>query len=215
MMFMVKEKNMKEKVVNNIMIKINNNYDFDEVKLEEIKYGLLGLYSLITKTTVIILLSLLLGFFQKFIIFLLFYSILRSVSFGCHAKTNFRCWIFSTILLLGLPYLFNIINISKLVKNVLWTILFINYLIFSPADTDKRPMINKKRKLKFKIVSLIICVIYLFIINRFSSISNLIIASMILEGLLINPLGYILMRQKVRFKLNDLYLIKQEKEGGI
>ena len=203
---------MKEKVVNNIMVRINNNYDFDEVKLEEIKYGLLGLYSLITKTTVIILLSLLLGFFQKFIIFLLFYSILRSVSFGCHAKTNLQCWIFSTVLLLGIPYLFNIINISKLVKNMLWTILFINYLIFSPADTDKRPMINKKRKLKFKIVSLIICIIYLFTINRFSSISNLIIASMILEGLLINPLGYILMRQKVRFKLNDLYLVKQ-KEG--
>lgn len=206
---------MKEKVVNNIMIKINNNYDFDEVKLEEIKYGLLGLYSLITKTTVIITLSLLLGFFQKFIIFLLFYSILRSVSFGCHAKTNLKCWIFSTILLLGLPYLFSIIKIKVITKNILWIILFINYLIFSPADTDKRPMINKKRKLKFKFISLIICIIYLFIINKFSSISNLIIAAMLLEGLLINPLGYILMGQKVRFKLNDIYLVKQKKEGGI
>ncbi len=206
---------MKEKVVNNIMIKINNNYDFDEVKLEEIKYGLLGLYSLITKTTVIIILSLLLGFFQKFIIFLLFYSILRSVSFGCHAKTNLKCWIFSTILLLGLPYLFSIIKIKVITKNILWIILFINYLIFSPADTDKRPMINKKRKLKFKFISLIICIIYLFIINKFSSISNLIIAAMLLEGLLINPLGYILMGQKVRFKLNDIYLVKQKKEGGI
>lgn len=205
---------MKEKVVNNVMVRINNNYDFDDIKLEEIKYGLLSLYSLITKTTAIIVLSLLLGFFKKFIIFLIFYSILRSVSFGCHAKTNFQCWIFSTLLLLGTPYLFSILKINILTKNIFWIILFINFLIFSPADTDKRPMINKTRKMKFKFTSLIICTMYLFIINKLPSISNLIVASMFLEGLLINPLGYILMRQKVRFNLNDIYLFKQKKEGG-
>ena len=205
---------MKEKVVNYVMVIINNNYDFDDIKLEEIKYGLLGLYSLITKTTAIIVLSLLLGFFKKFIIFLIFYSILRSVSFGCHAKTNFQCWIFSTLLLLGTPYLFSILKINILTKNIFWIILFINFLIFSPADTDKRPMINKTRKMKFKFTSLIICTMYLFIINKLPSISNLIVASMFLEGLLINPLGYILMGQKVRFNLNDIYLFKQKKEGG-
>ena len=205
---------MKEKVVNNVMVRINNNYDFDDIKLEEIKYGLLGLYSLITKTTAIIVLSLLLGFFKKFVIFLIFYSILRSVSFGCHAKTNFQCWIFSTLLLLGTPYLFSILKINILTKNILCIILFINFLIFSPADTEKRPMINKTRKMKFKFTSLIICTIYLFIINKLPSISNLIVASMFLEGLLINPLGYILMGQKVRFNLNDIHLFKQKKEGG-
>lgn len=205
---------MKEKVVNNVMVRINNNYDFDDIKLEEIKYGLLGLYSLITKTTAIIVLSLLLGFFKKFVIFLIFYSILRSVSFGCHAKTNFQCWIFSTLLLLGTPYLFSILKINILTKNILCIILFINFLIFSPADTDKRPMINKTRKMKFKFTSLIICTMYLFIINKLPSISNLIVASMFLEGLLINPLGYILMGQKVRFNLNDIHLFKQKKEGG-
>lgn len=205
---------MKEKVVNNVMVRINNNYNFDDIKLEEIKYGLLGLYSLITKTTAIIVLSLLLGFFKKFVIFLIFYSILRSVSFGCHAKTNFQCWIFSTLLLLGTPYLFSILKINILTKNILCIILFINFLIFSPADTDKRPMINKTRKMKFKFTSLIICTMYLFIINKLPSISNLIVASMFLEGLLINPLGYILMGQKVRFNLNDIHLFKQKKEGG-
>lgn len=205
---------MKEKVVNNVMVRINNNYDFDDIKLEEIKYGLLGLYSLITKTTAIIVLSLLLGFFKKFVIFLIFYSILRSVSFGCHAKTNFQCWIFSTLLLLGTPYLFSILKINILTKNILCIILFINFLIFSPADTEKRPMINKTRKMKFKFTSLIICTMYLFIINKLPSISNLIVASMFLEGLLINPLGYILMGQKVRFNLNDIHLFKQKKEGG-
>ena len=205
---------MKEKVVNNVMVRINNNYDFDDIKLEEIKYGLLGLYSLITKTTAIIVLSLLLGFFKKFVIVLIFYSILRSVSFGCHAKTNFQCWIFSTLLLLGTPYLFSILKINILTKNILCIILFINFLIFSPADTEKRPMINKTRKMKFKFTSLIICTMYLFIINKLPSISNLIVASMFLEGLLINPLGYILMGQKVRFNLNDIHLFKQKKEGG-
>ena len=53
---------MRDKVVNNIIIKIKeNNMELDNVKLAEIKYGLQGLYTLITKTTIIILLSLLLN----------------------------------------------------------------------------------------------------------------------------------------------------------
>lgn len=206
---------MKEKIVNSLMIKIRAGNNYDDVKLEEIRYGLLGMYSLITKTSTIILLSFILGFIKEFMIFLIFYSILRSVSFGCHAKSNVQCWIFSTILLLGIPYLFSILSFTNLVKNIIWLVCFINFLIFSPADTDKRPMINKMRKLKFKFITLLICCVYILLINKFSCISNLILAAMILESLLVNPLGYILMGQKVRFKLNDIYLVKQKREGGI
>ena len=201
---------MKEKVVNKIMINIKDNNNFDEVKLEEIRYGLLGIYSLVTKTTVILLLSIILGIFKKFFIFMIFYGILRGVGYGTHAKSNIACWIFSTVLLLGLPYLFININLSRITISIIWSICFINYLIFCPADTDKRPMINKLRKLKFKTVILIISILYLIIIIRFNNLANIILASMILESLLTNPLGYILMGQKIRFRLNDIYIFNRK-----
>lgn len=199
---------MKDRVVNYFLFKIKNKTNYSKIKLEEIKYGLLGLYSLITKTSVIILISVLLNFFDKFIIFLIFYTLIRSVGYGTHANSNLKCWIFSTVLLLGVPYIFININLNNVTKTILWIICFINYLLFCPADTDKRPMINKLRKLKFKLAVLSISVIYLYIIYKFPNISNLVIAGMVLEAFLSNPLGYLFMGQKVRFRLNDLNIFK-------
>jgi len=196
---------MKEKVVSYFFFKIkNNNKNLSAVKLEEIKYGLYGVYTLVTKTSAIILLSILLNFFDKFIIFLLFYSLIRSVGYGTHAKSNLMCWIFSTILLLGIPYIFSILTLNNLTKSIIWSICFINYLIFSPADTEKRPMINKYRKLKFKFGILLLSFIYLVIIIKFNNISNLVLSAMTLEAILTNPLGYLLMGEKIRFRLDDL-----------
>ena len=101
------------------------------------------------------------------------------------------------------------ININITYKILLWLIFFINFLIFAPADTKKRPMINKKRKLKFKLMLLIFSIIYLFIIVYFKNISNLVLGSMLLEAILVNPIGYILMGEEVRFRLNDIFLFKQ------
>lgn len=201
---------MRDKVVDSLMVSIKNNNNFDNVKLEEIRYGFLGLYTLITKTTVIILLSLILGFFKQFIIFFFFYTLLRSVGFGAHAKTNMQCWLFSTLLLIGLPYLITKINFSTNTIFIVWVICFINFLIFAPADTEKRPMISKKRKLIFKIIILLLSLLYLGLLIKFNSLSNLILSSMILEGILVNPVGYKLMGQKVRFKLNNINLFKQK-----
>lgn len=201
---------MKDKVVDSLMISIKNNNNFDSVKLEEIRYGFLGLYTLITKTTVIILISLILGFFKQFIIFFLFYTLLRSVGFGAHAKTNMQCWLFSTLLLIGLPYLITKINFSANTVFIVWVICFVNFLIFAPADTEKRPIISKKRKLIFKILVLSLSLLYLGLLIKFNSLSNLILASMTLEGILVNPVGYKLMGQKVRFKLNNINLFKQK-----
>ena len=200
---------MKDKVVDYFFEKIKaNNNDLDIIKLEELRYGLVGLYTLITKTSVIILLSVILNFFKDFIIFLFFYSLLRSVGYGTHAKSNIMCWIFSTILLLGIPYIFTLLKISTFVKSIIWSVCFLNFVIFCPADTDKRPMINKVRKLKFKLIILIISIIYLVLIFSVEYIANLILAAMVLESILTNPLGYILMGQKVRFHLNDINIFK-------
>lgn len=200
---------MKDKVVDYFFEKIKySRPDLDIIKLEELRYGLVGLYTLITKTTVIILLAIIFGFFNDFIIFLIFYIILRGVGYGTHAKSNIMCWIFSTVLLLGIPYVFTLLKLSTIVKSIIWSICFLNFVIFCPADTDKRPMINKVRKLKFKLAILIISIIYLILIFKAEYISNLILAAMILESLLTNPLGYILMGQKVRFRLNDINIFK-------
>ena len=53
-------------------------------------------------------------------------------------------------------------------------------------------MINKKRRIKFKIISIVICLIYsiLSIIIKDNFISNSLIFSIILENILISPISY-------------------------
>ena len=199
---------MRDKILNYTMSLIIKDNNYDEIKLEEIKYGLYAIYALITKTIVILILSLILNIFKEFLLFFIFYVILRSVGYGTHAKSNGFCWIFSILLLLGLPYLFSKISLSSIVKIIIWSICFLNYFIFCPADTEKRPMISVKRKLKFKISILAVSIIYLILILKYTYLANYIISGMILEAILSNPLGYILMGQKVRFRLNDINLNK-------
>lgn len=200
---------MKDRVVNYFFEKIKiRNPNLDTIKLEELKYGLYAIYTFVTKGVLITLISLILGIFKEYILFLIFYGLLRSVGYGTHAKSNLMCWLFSTLLMLGIPYIFSIISISCKLKLIIWFTCFVNYLIFCPADTEKKPMISKVRKLKFKVSILIVSIIYLMLIFKISSLSNLILGAMILEGLLTNPLGYILMGQKIRFRLNDLNIFK-------
>ena len=194
---------MRDKVVDHIMIQIQNKYSnvYNEEKLLEIKYGLQGLYTILTKSIVVFLLAILLDMLNYFFIFLLFYIVLRSVGYGTHAKSNLQCWILSCLLMLGLPYMFNLLKLGTMSKIIIWALCFINYVIFCPADTEKRPMINKKRKFKFKLCIIVLSLIYLVLIFNFSNIGNYILAAMVLEAFLTNPIGYVLMGQKIRFSI--------------
>ena len=188
---------MKNKIINKLMYSISiNNTTLDNIKLEEIKYGLLGLYGLLSKTIIISIIALLLGIFKEFIMFLLFYGILRSVGFGSHASSNVKCWLITIFLLIGLPYICSLINIPYRLKIILWITCFINYYIFSPAATKKKPIVSNRYRIKLKIIILLISIIYLFLIIKIDNLSNIIIASMILEAFLTNPISYKMMGSK-------------------
>ena len=65
-------------------------------------------------------------------------------------------------------------------------------MLYSPADTKKRPIVNKKRRKIYKILSTIISISYvtLSIIIKNSYIENCLIFSIILQNILISPITY-------------------------
>ena len=70
------------------------------------------------------------------------------------------------------------------------------YSLYAPADTKKRPIVSSKRRLFFKVSTLIILFIYSYYIIRNSNlISNVMLASLLYQSLLINPLIYKLSHQ--------------------
>ena len=183
---------MKKIVVNSFLKLIKKYKDLSKEKEEVIRYGLEGLYLTITKTIVILIIAAFLGYFIESIIFTIFYGLLRSYSFGLHAKKSWMCWIFSTLSFIIIPIVADRIIINIYIKLVL--VIIGTLLIFknSPADTYKRPIVNKKRRMKLKFISTTIAIIYsilsLIINNQF--ISNCFIYSILLQNILISKYTY-------------------------
>lgn len=166
--------------------------DYNGSKMDEIRYGLEAIYLSLTKVVVILFITLLLGIFKEAVILLLFFNGLRSFAFGIHATKSWMCWISSSILFIGLPYACIYLQIPLAVHYVVIIFSLICFLLYAPADTKKRPLVRKNRRVKFKILTLIISVIYigLFFYTDSMFIRNVISSSMLLESVLIHPLTY-------------------------
>ena len=188
---------MKEKFIVGVVNLARRNREYSDEDVAVMRYALEGIYLTFTKILVITLIACLLGLFKKYMWFVILYIPLRSVSFGWHANTTKECWVVSILAFILIPYIFSIITINEITKIILLTFSILVFALYSPADTKKRPIVNKKRRLLFKVVSLIITLVYCCYSFKHSNlISNLMIASLLYQSLLINPLIYKITHQE-------------------
>lgn len=195
---------MKEVIINNIMLNIKNNKDYTDQKLNEIKYGLEALYLTTTKISVIYIIAIILNSYKELTLIFLLYGTLRLTGFGIHAKSSKECWISSLLIFVPIPYLLKIIFIPKYINIILSIIGTILLLIYSPADTEKRPLIHKKKRIIYKILTTTISTIYtiLNIITKDNILSNIITFSILLEAIIVLPISYKLFGLKYNNYLN-------------
>lgn len=184
---------MKKKFLSkSINIIKNNNPNIDSVKLEEISYGLEAIYLTVTKLVVIFLLAYILHITKYVIWLLIFYNLIRINAFGLHASKSIYCLISSLTLFIGGVYLCNYLTIPFMIKIIIACICIIFLFKYAPADTEKRPIINKKKRLRYKVLSTVTGIIYLIfiIIFRDNLISNYMLFGMIESVLMIHPFVY-------------------------
>ena len=183
---------MRNAIINKQLNFIKRYNNLDDEKLSIIKYGLESIYILITKLVIILLVAFLLGLLKQTIIFLLFYNLVRLPSFGLHATKSWICLISSLLIFIILPYICTILIIPTNYKLIMGIIGLFFMFKNAPADTYKRPIINEKRRLVYKILSCIITVVMtcisLFIKDQFLASSILI--SIILQCFMISPTVY-------------------------
>lgn len=184
---------MKQMVLNYCLGTIKSNRtDIDEIKLDEIRYGLEAIYMMITKTIVIFTLAFILNIFKEMFLLLLFFNILRTTGFGLHASKSWICLLSSGLTFIFLPFISKLISFPILIKSILGIVAIILVFIYAPADTTKKPIINKNRRLIYKSLTTISCIILtlLSIIIKDNTISNLIIFGVYTEVVLILPVTY-------------------------
>ena len=184
---------MKKKFLNFADNTIRKNYPtISDDDIEVINYGLESVYLTVTKFIVILFISYILGIIGKMFLILIFYNIIRTTAFGIHASKSLYCLISSCLFLIGGVYVCELLKIDFLLKVVMCFICIICVYLYAPADTHKRPLVNKKKRIIYKTVSLISSLIFsvLIVVYNESIISNYLLFSMIVAVIMIHPFTY-------------------------
>lgn len=166
--------------------------EFDENKLDEMRYGLEATYITMTKTVTILLVSFLLGLIYESIVLLLLFNVLRLTGFGLHAKKSWMCWISSSICFIGLPIICKYMVFPRILLIIIGFLCLLCFILYAPADTSKRPLIHEDERLKYKVLTVFVgsmYFIFLFIVDN-PFMLNSVTFAMIIESVLIHPFTY-------------------------
>ena len=178
----------------NFICKYQSISDYDKKK---VKYGLEGLYLTITKMVLLTILALLLNMFKEFILVVVFFNVIRYTGFGFHAEKSYQCLLFSTFNFIAIPFLLLHIQLSNFFVYTICAICIFHYLLFAPADTKKRPLSNKRKRIIRKIITVMIGFIYTLMIILLNNTywTSIILSAMIIQAIIISPLIYRLFNQ--------------------
>ena len=178
----------------NFICKYQSISDYDKKK---VKYGLEGLYLTITKMVLLTILALLLNMFKEFILVVVFFNVIRYTGFGFHAEKSYQCLLFSTFIFIAIPFLLLHIQLSNFFVYTICAICIFHYLLFAPADTKKRPLSNKRKRIIRKIITVMIGFIYTLMIILLNNTywTSIILSAMIIQAIIISPLIYRLFNQ--------------------
>ena len=198
---------MKKKFIESSLDLIKSKKEVDNLEEKRLRYGLEGFYNTYTKFMVMLILSIILGIWREYLLLILVYSSLRLYGFGIHMETTFQCWVTTVPLYIGSCLVIKYFNFPLQISLLLWLCGFISFLIFAPADTPKRPLIHKEKRVRAKVLSIIILLTYFLIFNAVESqmIKEVILLGVILESASINPLIYKLFNMQYN---NYKYFVK-------
>ena len=177
---------------NSMSIIISNNPNLTEKEKRKLRYGLEGFYLTITKLFVVFIFVFLFNIVKETILLLLIFNGIRFTAFGVHAKRSIDCFISSTLFFIGFPLLCIHLTIPIIIKYIISFPIILLIGIFAPADTQKRPLKDKKKRTIYKILSIIISILYMIlsIIIKDNTLSNCFIFALVIQIIVILPITY-------------------------
>lgn len=184
---------MKKLFLKKIRTAIKKQYpNYNDDKIDEIMYGIEGLYLTFTKTVVICIIALILGILKELICLLIAFNFIRFFAFGMHASKSSICLIFSSLVFIIFSILCKYIILPKYLLYILYLLALVIISIYAPSDTVKRPLIKRKKRVKFKILSIMVVIIYfiLTLVSKNNLFINSLIFGLLIECILINPITY-------------------------
>ncbi|MEG0137802.1 MAG: accessory gene regulator B family protein [Bacilli bacterium] len=181
---------MREKVIEKYVSFLLKYHTYSRKEILTIRYGVENTLLFLEKIIIILVIGYLLGILKIMCIFMLFYMGIKTFSGGMHASSSFSCLLISLVIFIASPIIGVHVYFTLLEKFLISLFVFAIFLIYSPADTHKKPIRGPKIKM-LKIKSLIIidlyCISSFFVTNY---IGNLLIISLLVQACMISPIPY-------------------------
>ena len=183
---------MKRKFLNSSMELITKNKHYTDDEIAIMAYGLEAIYLTVTKRIVIFALAIILGIFREVILLLIFYNIIRSQAFGIHASKSIYCLVASIVMFIGGALICKYVILPVSIMILCAVICNICLFLYAPADTYKRPLVNEKKRKRFKVISSLLGIAYtaLIILFRDYYIANYLLIGMVEAVIIILPITY-------------------------
>lgn len=170
--------------------KISKHHKLSDDEYQKTKYGFDILYINLSKTTILLLLTIILGITKETLLLLGAFTCVRSAGFGYHSNNTIKCTVLGVVEFIGFTYVAILFPpFSILVSSVICFVCIIIFSLYAPVETAKRPISNS-RKGYFKIMTLIIsiCLFSISIYIGKNLYRNLIVMGISLEAVSILPL---------------------------
>ena len=168
----------------------NNQENITDEEKERLAYGLEGIYINVTKLLILNLLALILGIWINFILSLILFNVLRFFGFGVHANSSKSCFISSSLLIVGIPLFLTKVELPNYIVILLCLCSIILFVIYAPADTVKRPLTNRKKRIIRKIAASVLAFIYSLIIIFIPNLRLFFLSALLIETIMILPITY-------------------------
>ncbi|MFW6009009.1 MAG: accessory gene regulator B family protein [archaeon] len=189
-----------KKIVYGLSNYIAGELNFSDKKKDKIRFGLEILISQCISLSVAIIISYLLGISNMVLTILLVTASLRLNGGGTHFETVFECVLFTTVFtnIFGLFafVLDKFILLNEIYLLIFSLIILILFYLWSPAKVEKKPIKDKKKKRKLKLLSILIGCLWLIIclilvwLNKYIYLISGIISGLLLHTFSISPLAY-------------------------
>ena len=192
---------MKQKFINNSVKMITSyNPNYTEYDIKKLRYGLEGIYLTITKVAVILAIAALVQNLIQVLLVMLFFNIIHFTGFGFHADKSSVCLTLSIFNFNIISYLLLMTSINTFWFIIISLICIFFFLLYAPADTPKRPLKNKRKRLIRKIITIIIGFIYLALGIFFNNelLTIVLVNALIIQTIVILPLTYKIFKMKYR-----------------
>ena len=163
---------------------------------EILRYGVAVLYYFVTKTALLIIVSLLLGILQYTLVFMIVFGVLRRYARGLHFKSNAVCAAVGFASYIVGIFMAIHLEIGLALSIAIYMACFALNCIYAPSPTANTPIeATGKMPLKIKTIITMIALFVVMVLIGESTFRNIILIAAITETIYILPIVYKIFRE--------------------